>query len=103
MSQPIYSAPIELAEPIKRGDTEIKEITLRRPGAGELRGLKLADLVQGDVNAVIRLLPRISQPTLIEQEAAAMDPFDITRCADEISIFLQTPPPKKVAQDSPAK
>lgn len=101
MSQPIYSDPIELAQPIKRGQTEVKEITLRRPGSGELRGLKLADLVQGDVNAVIRLVPRISQPTLLEQEVAALDAYDLTRCADEIAVFLQTPPQKPAAEPSP--
>lgn len=101
MTQPIYSAPIELAEPIKRGKTEVKEITLRRPGSGELRGLKLADLVQGDVTAVTRLLPRITQPTLVDQEVAALDVFDLTRCADEIAVFLQTPPQKPAAEASP--
>jgi hypothetical protein len=101
MTQPIYSAPIELAQPVKRGQTEVKEITLRRPGSGELRGLKLADLVQGDVNAVIRLVPRISQPTLLEQEVAALDAYDLTRCADEIAVFLQTPPQKPAAEASP--
>lgn len=101
MTQPIYSAPIELAQPIKRGQTEVKEITLRRPGSGELRGLKLADLVQGDVTAVTRLLPRITQPTLVDQEVAALDVFDLTRCADEIAVFLQTPPQKPAAEVSP--
>jgi hypothetical protein len=101
MTQSIYSAPIELAQPVKRGQTEVKEITLRRPGSGELRGLKLADLVQGDVNAVIRLVPRISQPTLLEQEVAALDAYDLTRCADEIAVFLQTPPQKPAAEASP--
>ncbi|MFV9655905.1 phage tail assembly protein [Pseudomonas sp. NY15366] len=101
MSQPIYSDPIPLAQPIKRGKTEVKEITLRRPGSGELRGLKLADLVQGDVTSVIRLLPRISQPTLVDQEAAAMDVYDLTNCADQIAIFLQTPPKKPAAEPSP--
>lgn len=101
MSQPVYSDPIALAQPIKRGKTEVKEITLRRPGSGELRGLKLADLVQGDVSSVIRLLPRISQPTLVDQEAAAMDVYDLTNCADQIAIFLQTPPQKPAAEASP--
>jgi len=101
VTQPIYSAPIELAQPIKRGQTEVKEITLRRPGSGELRGLKLADLVQGDVNAVIRLVPRISEPTLLEQEVAALDAYDLTRCADEIAVFLQTPPQKPTEEASP--
>lgn len=101
MSQAIYSAPIELAQPVKRGNTEVKEITLRRPGSGELRGLKLAELLQGDVTAVTRLLPRITQPTLVDQEVAAMDVFDLTRCADEIAVFLQTPPQKPAAEASP--
>lgn len=101
MSQPIYSDPIELAQPITRGKTEVKQITLRRPGSGELRGLKLADLVQGDVNAVIRLVPRISQPTLLEQEVAGLDAYDLTRCADEIAVFLQTPPQKPTEEASP--
>lgn len=101
MSQPVYSDPIPLAQPIKRGKDTVKSITLRRPGSGELRGLKLADLVQGDVTSVIRLLPRISQPTLVDQEAAAMDVYDLTNCADQIAVFLQTPPQKPAAEASP--
>jgi hypothetical protein len=87
---PTYSAPIPLEEPIKRGETSISEISLRKPAAGELRGLKLADLLTGDVNAVLRLVPRISNPTLTEQEVAAMDVVDLTACADEVVVFLQT-------------
>lgn len=101
MTQPIYGAPIHLSTPIQQGEQQIKEITLRRPGSGELRGLKLADLVQGDVNAVIKLVPRISQPTLVEQQVAALDAYDLTRCADEIAVFLQTPPQKPAEEASP--
>lgn len=103
MSQPSYSTPFDLTHAITRGSQTITRISLRRPGSGELRGLKLADLVQGDVNAVTRLVPRISQPTLTEQEVAALDVFDLTRCADEIAVFLQTPPQKAVIEESPAE
>ncbi|EWC40197.1 phage tail assembly protein [Stutzerimonas stutzeri] len=82
------SEPIALSAPIKRGDTEITEIVLRKPASGELRGLKLTDLLNGDVSATIRLVPRISQPSLTEQEVAAMDPADLYDCADEIAGFL---------------
>lgn len=82
------SEPIALSTPIKRGDTEIAEIVLRKPASGELRGLKLTDLLNGDVSATIRLVPRISQPSLTEQEVAAMDPADLYDCADEIAGFL---------------
>ncbi|WP_421684482.1 phage tail assembly protein [Stutzerimonas urumqiensis] len=83
------SDPIVLEQPIKRGESSISEITLRKPAAGELRGLKLADLINGDVNATIRLVPRISQPTLTEQEVAALDVADLLGCADAIAGFLQ--------------
>ena len=84
------SDPIVLEQPIKRGEkTTITEITLRKPAAGELRGLKLTDLLNGDVNATIRLVPRISQPTLTEQEASALDIADLLMCADTVAGFLQ--------------
>lgn len=83
------SDPIVLEQPIKRGESSITEITLRKPAAGELRGLKLADLINGDVNATIRLVPRISQPTITEQEVAALDVADLLSCADAIASFLQ--------------
>ncbi len=84
------SDPIVLEQPIKRGEkSTITEITLRKPAAGELRGLKLTDLLNGDVNATIRLVPRISQPTLTEQEAAALDIADLLMCADTVAGFLQ--------------
>ncbi|CAE6923486.1 Phage-related tail protein [Pseudomonas marincola] len=94
MSKPTYSDPITLEEPIKRGDSQVERISLRKPAAGELRGLKLLDLLNGDVNATIRLVPRISEPTLTEQEVAALEPADLLSCADAIAAFLQ----KKEAQ-----
>ncbi|MDH0099947.1 phage tail assembly protein [Stutzerimonas stutzeri] len=94
------SEPIVLEQPIQRGEkTTITEITLRKPAAGELRGLKLADLINGDVNATIRLVPRISQPTLTEQEVAALDVADLLGCADAIAGFLQK---TGAAAESPA-
>lgn len=99
MSKPTYSEPLALEQPIPRGEkNSITEITLRKPAAGELRGLKLADLINGDVNATIRLVPRISQPSLTEQEVAALDVADLLGCADAIAGFLQ----KTGAAESPA-
>ncbi|MEW6166051.1 MAG: phage tail assembly protein [Pseudomonadota bacterium] len=79
---------ITLETPLKIGDTEVTEITLRKPAAGELRGLNLTDLLQMDVVATIKLLPRISTPTLTEQHAAMLDPADLTSLAKEVSGFL---------------
>ena len=80
--------PIPLSTPIRRGDTEITNITLRKPAGGELRGMSLAALLNIDASAVMQLLPRISSPTLTAQEVAVLDPADLTACGLEIASFL---------------
>lgn len=82
------SASVELDTPVKREGDDVTALTLRKPMAGELRGLSLADLINMDVDAIIRLLPRISTPVLSEQEARNMDPADLVGCGGEIANFL---------------
>lgn len=43
------SEVIELDQPIKRGDTEITSVTIRKPKSGELRGVRLQVLLEMDV------------------------------------------------------
>lgn len=96
--------PILLETPIKRGETEITELQLRKPQSGELRGLSLAALANLDVDAVIKLLPRITTPSLTEVEAARLDPADLASCAVEIGSFLVSKrnmqPPSGLAEAS---
>lgn len=81
---------VQLESPIKRGETEITTIELRRPLAGELRGVKLADVLQMDIDAITALLPRITQPPMIQQEIASMDPADFTALSIKVvSFFVQ--------------
>ncbi|WP_175773534.1 phage tail assembly protein, partial [Paraburkholderia phenazinium] len=63
-----------LDTPLVRGKQTITEITLRKPSTGELRGTSLSDLVNLDVAALQKVLPRISTPTLTEMDVAAIDP-----------------------------
>jgi hypothetical protein len=79
---------ITLDTPIKQGETEITTIQLRKPAAGELRGVTLTDLLQMDVAALTRVLPRISSPTLTEANVWAMDPADLTQCGSAVAGFL---------------
>lgn len=84
---PIF-VPVPLDKPIVRGDQRISEITLRKPDSGELRGLKLVDLTQLDINSLHKLLPRITSPSITELEVQKMDPADLLACAAEVSGFL---------------
>lgn len=79
---------IELRSAIVRGTTEITEIRLRKPAAGELRGLVLSDLIRMDAGTVMDVLPRISDPALTTHEVARMDPADLVACAIEVAAFV---------------
>ncbi len=81
---------ILLETPIRRGDQVISSLTLRKPDAGTLRGIKLADLLQMDVGALTTLLPRISTPTLTAADAAKLDPVDLVAIATEVGNFFLT-------------
>lgn len=88
---------VSLHTPVKRGETEINEVALRRPMAGELRGLKLADVAQLDVGAMIELIPRISVPSLTGDEVAALDVADLTALSIEVGSFLVPKPQSPTA------
>lgn len=79
---------IDLDTPIKRGKKSIEKLTLRKPNSGELRGVSLTDLLQMDVNSLQRVLPRITDPSLTEQEVQGMDPADLMQCGSAVSSFL---------------
>lgn len=79
---------VTLDYPLKRGDTELHTVHLRKPMSGELRGIKLTELLALDVGAVQLLLPRITTPTMTAHEAANLDPADLTELATKVAGFF---------------
>ncbi|ENI2423270.1 MAG: phage tail assembly protein [Citrobacter sp.] len=77
-----------LEKPLKRGDQEVKEITLIKPNAGTLRGVSLAAVANSEVDALIKVLPRMTAPMLTEQEVAAMELPDLVALAGQVVGFL---------------
>lgn len=87
---------ITLEQPIKRGDQSITTVQVRKPGAGELRGCSLVDLMRMDVTALHTVLPRITMPTLTQHEVSRLDPADLTQFGTAVSSFLL---PKSARED----
>ncbi|KAF3999213.1 phage tail assembly protein [Glaciimonas immobilis] len=79
---------ITLDEPIQRGDTTITEVQLRKPKAGELRGVSLVDVANLDVIALQKVLPRISYPILTPQDINNLDLADLMALGAEVAYFL---------------
>lgn len=88
---------VELDTPIKRGEQKITSLEVRKPNAGELRGVQLGELLNCDVNSLIKVIPRISIPTVTEHEVAAMDPADLVAVATKVVSFLLTKAQRKEA------
>lgn len=88
--EPARPAPatVIFEQPIKRGDTQVHQVTLRKPNAGELRGLSLIDVVKLEIDAIIKLIPRISTPTLLDHELATLSPADIFALSTEVANFF---------------
>jgi hypothetical protein len=74
--------------PLMRGEQKIGQITLTKPNAGTLRGVSLAALAQSDVDALIKVLPRMTFPSLTEHEVSRLDVSDLISLAGKVVGFL---------------
>jgi len=88
MSDKTNEKTVVLDTPIMRGKSEIKEVVLRKPQSGALRGTRLQAIMDMDVSAMMTIIPRISSPTLTPQEMAELDPADLTAMSVEVVTFL---------------
>lgn len=81
------SSTLKLPTPILSGDSEINEITLRKPKAGEMRGLKTMDLLQMDIVAHRTLIPRIC-PEMTAAMFDDLEPENLTAIQGEVVNFF---------------
>lgn len=79
---------VTLDEPLTRGKTTITSVTVRKPGAGELRGVSLSALGEMDVAALHKVLPRITNPMLNMQDVEKLAPADLLELGVAVAGFL---------------
>lgn len=79
---------VTLDNPVMRGEQNIGEVTVFKPTAGTLRGVSLASLAGSDVDALIKVLPRMTYPALTEHEITRLDASDLMQFAAEVVGFL---------------
>ncbi|MGL4822410.1 MAG: phage tail assembly protein [Plesiomonas shigelloides] len=89
-------ANVTLDTPIKRGENTVSSVSIRKPSSGELRGLSVTDVMSMEVNALFKLLPRITTPALTVDELMQLDPADLLQMGSEVGNFLL--PKKALAQ-----
>ncbi len=79
---------VTLEKPVKRGEQSVEQVTLMKPNAGTLRGVSLAAVANSEVDALIKVLPRMTAPMLTEQEIAALELPDLVALAGKVVSFL---------------
>ena len=79
---------ITLTNPILRGDKQITEIIVNKPSVPALKGLKMFDVLQMDVDALQVLLPRVTSPVLHKADFATMEVADFTELSAAAVGFL---------------
>lgn len=82
-----------------RGEEQITKVRLRKPKGGELRGLNLQDLMRADVNAIITILPRISDPIMTVADAENLDADDIAEAGGVITGFFFNSGQRKMIEE----
>ena len=85
---------VELAVPIAVADSDsITQVELRKPMAGELRGLSFTKALEVDVDTMVTLVPRISK--LTERQMLNLDPENMAPLFTGVAGFF-------VSLDSPS-
>lgn len=79
---------IELDHPVIRGETEIRTVQIRKPKAGDLRGLSLSDLFDMKTDTVLAVIPRVSTPTLTTHEANQLELSDLFKFSVRLVAVL---------------
>lgn len=79
---------IILDAPIINGKNIIESLTLRKPLAGDLRGVKLMNYAEMDINSMAKVLPRICEPLITEQDVYKLDLIDFLKIAEAMASFL---------------
>lgn len=83
-----YSNIVILDNPVMRGEQKIEQVTVTKPNAGTLRGVSLASLANSDVDALIKVLPRMTYPALTEHEVMRLEASDLILFAGKVVGFL---------------
>jgi hypothetical protein len=78
---------VQLEQPIQFGGNTITEITIRKPNVKALSGVSLQAIYQHDVNALIKVLPRVTTPALTPQQVLDLDPVDFAQLGGHLVTF----------------
>lgn len=83
---------VTLIDGLQLGETLVTEFTLSEPTPGSMRGLKLQDVLTGDIESLSTLIPRICQPFITPAQFANLSFKDVVAIQTGVIGFLADTP-----------
>lgn len=78
---------VKLPSPLKRESGDIKEVHIREPKGGDLRGFEIVSILRMDYTAHRTLIPRIC-PEITANDIDQMDPRTLVAVQSEVVGFF---------------
>lgn len=75
-------------EPITYGKDKLDKIQLRRPKAGDLRGVKLSEVGDLSTDEILKITPRIAIPAVTAGQLNELDSADLLKLGAAIAGFF---------------
>lgn len=81
----------KFATPIPYGAGELAELTMRRPKAGDLKGVKLIGLTEMDPSMVIKIAARLATTPVVEAQLEQLEVYDLMELTEKVVGFFGKP------------
>lgn len=88
----VFAHRVDLPVPVARMSAELPALAalyVKEPTAGDLRGIRMGDLLQFDAAALIELMPRIARPIMAPAEIERMPVKNLVAFGNAVAGFLQ--------------
>ncbi|WP_323842939.1 phage tail assembly protein [Moraxella sp. Pampa] len=82
------SKQITLTHGVKLGDNTINDITVNKPFVSHLKGISLTKLFNMDTEELLKLIPRVTSPSIPQPALERMQITDFTFLVGEVVGFL---------------
>jgi hypothetical protein len=88
VSETVNEVVVKLHHPIKNKQTEITQLTLRRPVAADFFGVSMRDVLNIEPEACLKVVARISFPPLTELQCRNLHFRDTWEVSHQLSLFF---------------
>lgn len=88
VSETVNEVVVKLHHPIKNKQTEITQLTLRRPVAADFFGVSMRDVLNVEPEACLKVVARISFPPLTELQCRNLSFQDTWELTSKLHLFF---------------